>query len=197
LAHHYTEAGLNGPAVGYWHKAGQKAIERSANVEAISHLTTGLELLKTLPKTSERAQDELHLLITLGPAFIATKGYTSPEVERVYNRAYELCRYAGEEEQRFSVLSGLRRFYFVRGEFGTAREIGEQLLTLAQRQQDPILLLEAYWSLSGVLFALGEFALAQDHLDQALALYDAQSRVLQTIRHCHQPRSEFMDVWVS
>ena len=38
LAHHYTEAGLHDQAVAYcW--AARLAIERSANLEAISHLT--------------------------------------------------------------------------------------------------------------------------------------------------------------
>ena len=45
LAHHYTEAGLHAQAVGYWQQAGQRAIERSAHLEAIGHLTTGLEVL--------------------------------------------------------------------------------------------------------------------------------------------------------
>jgi hypothetical protein len=76
-------------------------------VEAINHLNKGLEVLKTLPETSERTRDELSLLIPLGPALIAMKGYTSAEVVHVYNRAYELCRDGGEEEQRFSVLTGL------------------------------------------------------------------------------------------
>ena len=49
LAHHYTEAGLSAQAIPYWQQAGQRAIERSANVEAINHLTKGLEVLKTLP----------------------------------------------------------------------------------------------------------------------------------------------------
>jgi class 3 adenylate cyclase/predicted ATPase len=183
LAHHYTEAGMNEQAVDYWHKAGQKAIERSANVEAISHLTRGLELLKTRPETSEHDQDELSLLITLGPALIAMKGYTAAEVEHVYNRAYELCRSVGEEEQHFSVLTGLRRFYQVRGDLITAREIGEQLLTIAKYQQDPTLLLEAYWSLSGPLFHLGEFALLHAYLDQAITIYASQGDSSQTIRH--------------
>ena len=59
LAHHYTEAGLRAQAIPYWQQAGQRAVQRSANVEAISHLTKGLELLKTLPDTPERAQQEL------------------------------------------------------------------------------------------------------------------------------------------
>src|SRR4029450_11356088 len=48
LAHHYTEAGLIEPAIGYGQRAGQQPSERSANVEAVSHFTTGIELLKTL-----------------------------------------------------------------------------------------------------------------------------------------------------
>jgi predicted ATPase len=51
LAHHYTEAGLGAQALPYWHRAGQQAIERSANLEAISHLRTGLAVLHTLPET--------------------------------------------------------------------------------------------------------------------------------------------------
>jgi predicted ATPase len=48
LAHHCTEAGLNAQAVGYWQRAGQKAIQCSANVEAIAHLTKGVEQLQKL-----------------------------------------------------------------------------------------------------------------------------------------------------
>src|SRR5262249_25005063 len=65
LAHHYTEAGLTEKAVHYWQQAGQKASERSAHVEAISHLRQGLALLETLPETPERSRQELLLLIAL------------------------------------------------------------------------------------------------------------------------------------
>src|SRR5712692_9832241 len=56
LEHHYTEAGLIEQAVGYWYKAGQSAIQRSAHVEAIAHLRRGLALLPTLPETPQRLQ---------------------------------------------------------------------------------------------------------------------------------------------
>ena len=39
--------------------AGQRAIERSANVEATNHLIRGLEILTTLADTPSRAQQEL------------------------------------------------------------------------------------------------------------------------------------------
>jgi predicted ATPase len=61
LAQHYTEAGLTQPAMVYWQRAGQRALERSANLEAVSHLTKGLEILQALPETRERSRHELDL----------------------------------------------------------------------------------------------------------------------------------------
>ena len=78
LAHHYTEAGLMAQAVPYWQRACQRATERSANLEAVAHLTRGLRAPATLPDTPERAQQELIVQTTLGPALMATKGYSAP-----------------------------------------------------------------------------------------------------------------------
>src|SRR4029453_7907031 len=58
LAHHYTEAGCTAQAIPYWQQASQRAIERSAYIEAMAHCTKGLELLQTLPDTPARAQQE-------------------------------------------------------------------------------------------------------------------------------------------
>src|SRR5262249_53175649 len=158
----------------YLHLAGQQAMQRSANVEAITHLTTALELLKILPGTPERSQQELALHITLGAPLMATRGLSSREVRAVYTRAQELCQQVEEPRQLFPVLVGLRLFHHVRGEFRTARELGEQLLGLAQREQDPAFLVEAYRALGSTLFNLGEFGAAQAHLAQGMTFYDAQ-----------------------
>jgi predicted ATPase len=107
VAHHYTEAGFVPQAIPYWQRAGQVASQRSAHAEAISHLTKGLDLLKTLPDTFERAQYELTLQIALGAPLIATKGYAASAVEEAYTRALELCRQMGEPPQLFPVLWGL------------------------------------------------------------------------------------------
>src|SRR5262249_31926808 len=106
VAQHYTEASLVGQALPYWQQAGQRAIARSANTEAIQHLTTALDLLKTLPDTPERAQQELTLQVALGPALTVTKGWAAPEVEKTYTRARELCQQVGDTSQLFSVLWG-------------------------------------------------------------------------------------------
>jgi len=174
LAHHYSRSNNTQKAVEYLQLAGQQAVQRSAYAEAIGHLTTALELLKILPDTPERTQQELDLQVTLGPALVATKSYAAPEVERAYTRARELCQQVGETSQLFPVLMGLRTFYHVRGKFPTARELGEQLLALAQSGQEPALLLEAHRALGSTLFHLGELASARAHLEQGIALYDLQ-----------------------
>jgi predicted ATPase len=58
LAHHFTEAGLTEPAIDSWRRAGERALIRSANAEAVKHLTKGIELLHTLPISPERNQKE-------------------------------------------------------------------------------------------------------------------------------------------
>jgi predicted ATPase len=95
-------------------------------------------------------------------------------VERAYTRARELCQQMGETSQLFPVLRGLWNFYLARAELRTARDLGVQLLTLAQRVQTPTLLLEAHQALGVTLLWLGELAPARAHLEQGIALYDSQ-----------------------
>jgi class 3 adenylate cyclase/predicted ATPase len=174
LAHYYTEAGLAAQAAPYWQRAGQRAIERSANIEAISHLTKGLEVLKTLPETPERHQQELTLQLSLGAALSMLKGFTAPETEQAYSSARQLCQQVGDTPQRFAALAGLLRFYRSRTELKTAQELGEQLLKLAQSMQAPAFLLEAYCEQGTNLWHAGEFASALTHLEQGITYYDPQ-----------------------
>jgi predicted ATPase/class 3 adenylate cyclase len=187
VAHHYTEAGLSAQAIPYWLRAGQRAIQRSANLEAINHLTKGLEVLKTLPYTPERTRGELELQTALGPALIAIKGYGAPEVEEAYIRARELCQQVGETPQLFPVLRGLWNCYLVRAELQTAREIGKELLSLAQRMEDSALLVEVYRALGTTLLFLGELASARAHLERGMALYDPQQHRSLAFRYGADP----------
>jgi TOMM system kinase/cyclase fusion protein len=176
LAHHYTEAGLTEKAVIYWQQAGERAVERSAQTEAISHLTKGLELVSTLPDIPARIQHELSLQITLGAVLMATKGYAAQEVEHAYTRARELCQQVGETPQLFSVLRGLWAYYLTRMELPVAVELGEQLLRLAQSVQSQSLLVRAHFALGQTFFHLGEFAAACSHLEEGITLSDPQRR---------------------
>lgn len=187
MAHHYTEAGLKEQAIGYWQRAGQRALERSANEEAITDLSKGIALLHTLPETLQRSQQALTLYLTLGPALMATKGYAAPEVERVYTQARSLCQQIGETPDLFPALVGLSTFYLIRGDFHTARELGTQLLTLAEREQDPALLVEAHYILGTTLFHLGELASARKHLEEGITLYEPGQHRFLALRYGQDP----------
>lgn len=159
-------------AVRYLHRVGENALRRSAHREALEHLSKGLELLKTLPDTPERARLELQLQIALGVPLAASKGYAAPELEKAYLRARELCQQLGEAAQLSPALWGLWVFHFVRAELQTARELGAQLLRLAQRSQTPDLLPVAYEAVGTMLFHCGEIAPAARAFEQGWALYD-------------------------
>jgi class 3 adenylate cyclase len=137
VAQHYTAAGCTEQAVGYWQWAGQQASDRSANLEAASHLTTGIALLQSLPETPARTQQALTLYIALGAALQVTKGQAAPEVEDAYTQARALCQQVGETPELVPVLFGLWRYYIARPQLHTARELGDTLLRLAHQADDP------------------------------------------------------------
>ncbi len=172
LARHYTEAGSSGEAVSHWQRAGEKALQRSANLEATAHLTKGLEVLGALPDGPERARRELDLLAAIGPALIATKGYAAPEVERAYRRALELCEELGDTSRQFSALYGLWYFHYIRAELDAARSLAEQLVEVAKGREDSGLDLGAHRSLGYTLSYLGELEASRICLERVITTYD-------------------------
>jgi len=174
LAYHYTEADRGVQAIAYWQRAGQRAVERSANSEAVTHFTKGLELIRSLPATPERARQELALQLALGPSLRMVKGHTAPELDSFYTRAYELSQQVGESQQQFSALVSLWRLSINRGRIPQACELAEQCVALAQHGDDPGLLQDAHRMLGESLFFHGQPVLARTHLEQGVALYDAQ-----------------------
>ena len=155
-------------------RPGNAPSQRSAYVEARQHLTTGLEVLATVPETPARHQHELDLLTALALVLGATKGQAAPELEPVLTRAEALAQQVGEPSQRFAVLRALYSFHNVRAEHQSARAVAEQLLDLAQRQHDPAQLLDAHFALGVTLANVGAFAPARTHLEQGIALSDPQ-----------------------
>jgi predicted ATPase len=187
LAHHYTEAGLIEQAILYWQQAGQRASDRSAHLEAISHFTTGVELLKTLPETPDRTQHALTLYNGLGAALQMVKGFTAPEVEQAYTQAYTLCQQVGGTPEVPKVLLGMWRFYFSRSQFDTARELGDTLLRLAQGAHDSALAVLAHYALGHTWLCLGALPAALQHLEAGLAHYTPDQRHAPAFRIGHDP----------
>ncbi len=174
LARHFLEAGLGVKAVDYLQKAGNKAVRLSANEEAISHFSKGLELLKTLPDSPERIQQEIAFLLALGSPLMASKGYASPETGRVYARAGELCEQISESPQLFMALAFLWSFDLSRGKPKKAYKLAEQIISLSQRSQDPIQVMMANWFSGLTLVYLGEFSSARASLEHVVKSYDPQ-----------------------
>ena len=205
VAHHYTEAGLPEKAIDYWHRAGQRALERSANVEGIRHITQGLAALEKLSANASTreleatAQRELELQTILGSALIATKGYAAPEVEVAYTRARELLEALESKEStlerdadssldrikdlRFPILFGLWLSHLVRGRFLSARELGEQCFVIAKQTGDPAFEVEARRALGSTLYYLSEFKDALAHLEAGIKLYQPQHHTVPTFLH--------------
>ena len=72
IAHHYAQAGLPIQAIPYWRRAGERALELSANLEAVNHLNNGLRLLDPLGGSADeitlRREQHCDLLYLLGTA---------------------------------------------------------------------------------------------------------------------------------
>jgi predicted ATPase/class 3 adenylate cyclase len=172
LAQHYTEAGIKETAVVYWEMAGRRAIEHSANVEAINHLNKGLELLRTFPENSQRHERELELLTYLGVAQTAIKGYSDPEVEKIYTRARELCQHVERTPRLSSAMLGLWKAAFIRSDLQQAHELAQECMRLTANKKDSELRLTAHIMLGVALLYQGEIITAYQYLTEAVRLYN-------------------------
>jgi class 3 adenylate cyclase/predicted ATPase len=172
IAHHCAQAGLNRKAIEYLGMAGQRAIERSSNPEAIGHLKRALELLHSLPADLEHAQAALKLEVMLAQAMIASKGYSSPETMEVLLRAKKLITEATETSQRFTILYGMWACYYVGGEVNKQHVTATEFLAEAQNHDDTAALCLAHRALGTTYLTMGEFSAARKHLERAQGLYD-------------------------
>jgi predicted ATPase len=161
-------------AIYYLEQAGKNALQRHAFQEAIILFTKGLELLKPLPATPERVEQELRLQLALGVPLMATIGWAAPELGASYAQARALCQQLGDTPRLFRALYGLWVFHYTRAELHTAQELAEQLLILAEQSQKAALRMEAHHVLGNTLHRLGELPTARIHLEQGIALYDPQ-----------------------
>jgi len=187
LAHHYSHSRNTGKAIAYSQLAGERAVQLSANSEAIGHLRMALELLETLPDSRERLERELAVQTILGVPLVATKGYAAAEVGHAYDRARELCVRSGETARLFPVLRGLWFFHFVRGDLRSAEHLAKQLLPLGESARDPALLVEAYVALGATSNWQGAFAQARDYHDRGIELYDPRHHRSHTLLYGQDP----------
>ncbi|HEX2689543.1 MAG TPA: protein kinase, partial [Kofleriaceae bacterium] len=188
LAHHHTEAGHAEQAFALWKTAGERAVARSANVEAVGHFQHALHALKAMPEHAAQSARELGVLLALGSPLMAIKGYANPEVEKNYARAYELCQLAGASNaDMFPAIQGLWQFYMVGGNVPRALALGEQLLALARSANNQTFQLLAHRALGTTTMLHGDLAAACEHHTTGLKLYDFNTHKELAMRYTQDP----------
>ena len=174
LARHFLEAGIVSKAIDYFHKAGNKAVRLSAGAEAIVHYNKALELLKKLPETPERDQQELALQLALAVPLMSTKGFGAPELGQAVVRARELCDQMGDTPQRFTALVQLATYYATTAQYRTALKLREQITQIAGQSKDPMLEAISYYVHVWPLLNVGELVQTVEHCKHAMAGYDPE-----------------------
>lgn len=158
-------------AIDYLQKAGEQAVQRYVNQEAIGFFSEAIELINSLPQSPERAKKELELQLAIGAPIIATKGYAAQEVLTAYSRAQKLCEDLGDNKLLFPALRGLWAFYIGRADYLTATSLAEKLIKLSEEEKDPAIILEAYRAMGNAVFWCGELVLSHQNMEEAIKLY--------------------------
>ncbi|MBV9532350.1 MAG: AAA family ATPase [Bradyrhizobium sp.] len=172
LAHHYREAGMADVASTYFEGAGDRAVARSAYIEATAHFRAAIEEADRLPQKDERARRALTLLLKLGPAIVLTIGQFKPEVEAVFRRARE-GREVGDGPKLFRATWGLWHSTSLTDN-KQSRKWTEELTSLAQRLGDDSLLLEAQHCRWGDEFYGGNVPQLLETSENGIRRYDAK-----------------------
>jgi predicted ATPase/class 3 adenylate cyclase len=130
-----------------------------------------LKVLASQPETPQRSRDEIALEMSLARALIVVRGYDA-EVERSIRAAVERSREQDDAPERFPVLRSLATLHIMRSDFDSALEIGRELLAIAERQRDPMLLSDAHLVYGMNTAFLGDVDDGLRHIDTAIQHFD-------------------------
>src|SRR6202008_3054214 len=133
MAHHLEQAGLLERAIDFLLKAGKRSVERSANPEAIRHLTRALDLLESIGGR-ERSNRKLELKILLAQAMIAGRGYAAAETKAALVGARALIDESTDSASKFVWFYGLWPCRYVGGEVALQQMAAAEFLAEAERQ---------------------------------------------------------------
>ncbi|HEY0524982.1 MAG TPA: adenylate/guanylate cyclase domain-containing protein [Stellaceae bacterium] len=172
FAHHYTEAALPEPAAEHWLKAGQRAAERSANLEAIGHLNKGLAVAGSIVDPVRRQFWEMRLQVAVGMPLIATRGYAAPETRTAWTRARELAMEVGDESYLSRALYGLWACHTVGGAHRTALATAEQLMETAAASGNTGHMMVAHRLIGVCRHNLGDHESGRAELETVLRQYE-------------------------
>ena len=151
--------------------ATRRAAELFATAEAPALARRGLASLAGATDVPARQQVELELNLHQGFAATLLKGYSDSEVKQSMTRARELCAVLTDEPQLASALFGLFMYYIVSGDLGDAQAMSEQLIRVADDQNDDVNRVAGHTALGITLQHHGNLLPSHEHFDAALSLY--------------------------
>jgi tetratricopeptide (TPR) repeat protein len=175
VARHYSAAGEKIQAFESWLKAGKAATRRSANKEALSHMTAAEKELGTVGNIERVTQDKrrLELLMSRAPVFVVLRGWSAPEVEADYEEALRIARSLGRNcPQLFDIWRGLYNVYVLQGDLTRAEEATGHLRDIALERNDKDLLLSWRRAIGLCDFLAGRFDAATKQMQEAMASFD-------------------------
>jgi predicted ATPase len=177
VAQHFEQGALPGPAVDHYRLAGERALARAANREAIEHLRRAIELLSSLPE-QQRLRLELGLQLLLFPALAAIKGWASVDVEVACRRARELCETLGDQDNLLAAVWGIWTNHFLRGNLNPAVVVAGQVLEMAVSSKAPMLLVLGHHAMGFTRYFRGELLEATRHAEEGILLFDLEQERL-------------------
>jgi len=183
IAHHLNEAGLRADAIEYWIAAGDHSIETAGFVEALTNYTRALSQLRETPPDAERYEQEIHVLLAMGPCQVQVLGPATEEVHQTYTAAVQLSEGYGRSEDRFKALWGLWFYYFMLGAVTKMHELALKLIPLAREAEDEALELEGHHCEWAALSLLGDFSNALDSTEKGIEAYDEEKHHWMTFHY--------------
>jgi DNA-binding winged helix-turn-helix (wHTH) protein/tetratricopeptide (TPR) repeat protein len=185
LAMHFEQSRDWPRALQYLIEAAKTATDRSAHHEAVEITRRGLEVLKCLPETTERAQHEITLRMILSVSLMTFQGFVPADMEKIHVLGKELLRARGPSPQLFNMFGLLVLFYKFSGKMKLAQETAEQLLPIAETLGEPALVMEAHRAMGSALVEQGKCAEALEHFNVASGLYPANRHHPYTLAIAH------------
>lgn len=170
-AYHAENAGRREEAVPLLRDAGLKALGGTAVVEAVKHLGRGIELVDALSEPG-RTSMELDLQAAIGPAYMATVGWASPEAERSATRLRDLAATRSDGPRLLQAMWGLWTVHFMRGRLKSALEVANQVYQLAQVTPDALISVAGHNSVGYTQMYRGAYADTVRHAQAGLALFE-------------------------
>jgi len=172
LSIHFSKAGNYDKAVQYGLSACKKSANDCAHLETSNLAKSLLNDLNNLPESQKRDTTEKEIHLLHGPALLAVKGWSSPEIKVAYVRAQELSKAEDNLDELVKITRGLWGYFMVSSQLKDSVIIAEELFDLSQKNESDDIQIEAHAAFCDSHFWQGKYLLSHENAEKGLSLYD-------------------------